>query len=295
MMSGNSTPLVTVIIATYNKSEALHYAIKSVLWQTFSDFECWIIGDACTDDSPSVVAAFNDPRLNWCNLSENSGYQSAPNNEGLRRAKGKYIAYLNHDDIWLPNHLQVLVDCIEQNQADFAFSIMEMITPHRHYADIPEYPDAPRPPEASATIHRLDVVDRIGFWKAVHETNAIPRVEYFRQAQFAGMSFKVAARLTVLKFSRNQAGYSYASQQEYYLQQICQEPDFVENELANLLIDAYWQLEAPISRKQLHFQLLQGIRKALAKRGLEPDRLMPWLTPGKRMNKGRKHHGLDPK
>ncbi len=292
-MSGSLAPKVTVIIATYNKEETLQYAIESVLWQTFSDFECWIVGDACTDDSESVVASFEDPRLHWYNLPKNSGYQSAPNNEGLRRAKGEYVAYLNHDDIWLPNHLQILLDSIQQNRADFAFSIMEWVRKDNSVADIPNYPDAPRPPEASATVHRRDVVDRIGYWKAPYETYAFPRVDFFRQAQFAGMSFAIAPFLTVIKFSRNEAGYAFASQHAEYMQRIMQESNFAEQELAKLLIKAYWQLEGPISWKQVRFQFLQGIRKSLAQRRIEPEKLMPWLSAGQRITAWRKRHGLD--
>ena len=124
-------PKVSVIIATYNKASALRYAIDSVLWQTFSDYELWVIGDACTDESEQLVTSYGDPRVFWHNLPQNSGYQSAPNNEGLRRARGEYVAYLNHDDLWLPNHLQVLLDRIEESGADFAYSILEMIYLHR--------------------------------------------------------------------------------------------------------------------------------------------------------------------
>ena len=98
-MSPAKTPTVTIIIATYNKMSTLRYAIESVLWQSFADFECLVIGDGCTDGSEEVVAGFNDPRLYWNNLTRNSGHQSAPTNEGLRRARGEYISYLNQAQI----------------------------------------------------------------------------------------------------------------------------------------------------------------------------------------------------
>src|SRR5215216_5001189 len=98
-------PLVSVVTATYNYSSVLKYAIQSVLWQTYQNFELWVIGDACTDDSEAVVASFGDSRIHWVNLPENSGNQAVPNNEGIARARGKYIAYLGHDDLWYPNHL----------------------------------------------------------------------------------------------------------------------------------------------------------------------------------------------
>ena len=98
-------PRVTVIMATYNWSAVLPYSIGSVLRQTFTDFELLVIGDGCTDDSEQVVTSIGDPRVHWINLPRNTRHQSGPNNEGLARARGEFIAYLGHDDLWLPHHL----------------------------------------------------------------------------------------------------------------------------------------------------------------------------------------------
>ena len=102
-------PRVTAIISTYNYAPVLPYAIQSVLDQQFSDFELLVIGDRCTDESEEVVSAFDDPRVQWHNLDVRTKDQSGPNNEGLRRANGDIVAYLGHDDLWLPNHLRLLV------------------------------------------------------------------------------------------------------------------------------------------------------------------------------------------
>src|SRR6476469_8584395 len=102
-------PRITVIMATYNWSSVLPYSIGSALDQTFTDFELLVIGDGCTDESADVVRAIDDPRVHWHNLAENAGHQAAPNNDGLRRARGTLVAYLGHDDIWLPHHLETLV------------------------------------------------------------------------------------------------------------------------------------------------------------------------------------------
>ena len=61
-----------------------------------------MVGDHCTDDTEAVVAGFADPRITWVNLAENAGEQSGPNNEGIRRARGRYLAFLNHDDSVFP-------------------------------------------------------------------------------------------------------------------------------------------------------------------------------------------------
>lgn len=294
-MGKSTLPTVTVIIATYNKSSALRYAIDSVLWQTFEDFELWVIGDGCTDDSAEVVGAYDDPRVNWYNLPENTGYQSEPHNEGLRRAGGKYIAYLNHDDVWLPNHLQVLVECIEETGADFAFSILEwLLSWADSYPDIPDYPDAALPPEATATLHRKDIVDEIGYWKPPTETYAVPRADYFRRAQFIGKQFVLAPVLTALKFGGSEGGYSAIGQQPEYMAQVRNDPDFAHKELAGMLVRAHHELDRPIRLDRLRIQLLQAFRRALVRRGIDPARMRLWHKPGKHIRDWRKAHKLDP-
>src|SRR3954468_6377757 len=106
-------PTVSVIISTYNWSSVLRYAITSVLAQTFSDFELIVVGDCCTDDSEAVVRSFDDQRVGWHNLAQNCGSQFGPNNHGLSLARGPYIAYLGHDDLWHQDHLARLVCGIE--------------------------------------------------------------------------------------------------------------------------------------------------------------------------------------
>src|SRR5579872_2122093 len=99
-------PQVTVIVPTYNCSRTLRCALRTLCQQFYRDFEVWVVGDCCTDDSEQVVAAMGDSRLHWTNLTQRVGRQNGPNNEGLRRAQGKYIAYLGHDDLWFPWHLE---------------------------------------------------------------------------------------------------------------------------------------------------------------------------------------------
>jgi glycosyltransferase involved in cell wall biosynthesis len=113
-------PLVTVILSTYNWSAVLPFSIQSVLNQTFTDFELLVIGDGCTDDSESVVARYADPRVRWINLPRNTGGQFGPNNEGLRQAKGKLVAYLGHDDMWSRDHLENLTRFCQDREDVFA-------------------------------------------------------------------------------------------------------------------------------------------------------------------------------
>ena len=123
------SPTVTVIIPTYNSSGTLQLSLETVLWQDFTDFEVWVVGDGCTDDSKTIVSSFGDTRVHWVNLSVNSGTPSMPRNEALRRARGRLVAYLGHDDLWFPWHLSELVDCIEKSNCDLAFSLGVMLGP----------------------------------------------------------------------------------------------------------------------------------------------------------------------
>jgi glycosyltransferase involved in cell wall biosynthesis len=287
--------MVTVIIATYNKSSALRYAIESVLWQTFSDFELWVVGDACTDDTAEVVSAFDDPRVFWYNLPENSGYQSAPNNEGLRRAKGKYIAYLNHDDLWMPNHLEVLVNQIEKSGADFAFSILEVVeSDGNDRVEIPDYPNAPLPPHASATLHRRDVIADLGYWKQPSETNVFPRVEYFRRAELFGKRFVLAPMLTVVMIVDWGSGSDYAGAtlQAAIMERIWSDPDFVHKRLAHSLVEAHGELGRLITLKRLRIQIQRSLQRAFVRRGYNAESLFFWKKPGARVKAWRARHGL---
>lgn len=100
----------------------MRYAVESLLRSTIVDWELIVVGDACTDDTGDVVASFGDSRIQFYNMEKNCGEQSGPNNEGLRRARGEYVAFLSQDDLWFPDHLEKLLAAIEQDGADGALA-----------------------------------------------------------------------------------------------------------------------------------------------------------------------------
>src|SRR6476646_491568 len=118
-----NAPKVSVLIATYNYSSVLRFAVASVLRQSFADFELIVAGDCCTDDSEAVVRSFDDPRVRWLNLTENSGSKSLPLNAALEIARGEYIAYLGHDDLCHVDHLKTVVAAMERSAADFVYTV----------------------------------------------------------------------------------------------------------------------------------------------------------------------------
>jgi glycosyltransferase involved in cell wall biosynthesis len=98
-------PFFTVVIPTHNRSNLLKRAIASVLDQTFESFEIVIVDDHSTDDTSSVVKSFSDARIRYMINCRTKGACGA-RNTGIFAAKGKWVAFLDDDDVWLPEKLK---------------------------------------------------------------------------------------------------------------------------------------------------------------------------------------------
>lgn len=105
------TPLVSVVIPTYNRASLVPRAIESVLAQTHSDFEIIVVDDASTDDTQATVQAYDDDRIMYL-AHETNRHVSAARNTGIAHASGEYIAFLDDDDEWRPTKLKKQIDCM---------------------------------------------------------------------------------------------------------------------------------------------------------------------------------------
>ena len=114
--------LISIVIATYNRSNVLRYAIETVLFQSYKNWELIIVGDCCTDDTDEVIGSFQHDRIRFINLEKNIGEQSGPNNHGVSSANGSFIAFLNHDDLWFQNHLELLHKKFIEGNYDLVYS-----------------------------------------------------------------------------------------------------------------------------------------------------------------------------
>ena len=196
-----AAPKVTIIMATYNWSSVLPYSIGSALQQDFGHFELLVVGDGCTDDSAEVVEAIGDPRVRWINLPRNHGHQWAPNNEGLRQARGELIAYLGHDDLWLPHHLSSLVTAIETG-GGAAFTMIRLVAPGTDVDGIVAR-TAYRPGDwvvPSSTIHRRTLTDEVGGWQDYRALVPDPETDLWSRFHAAGACIVTVPRLTAIKF-----------------------------------------------------------------------------------------------
>jgi glycosyltransferase involved in cell wall biosynthesis len=105
----DGTPPISVFIPLNNRAGGIRTAIDSVLKQSFSDFELIVVDDGSTDGGAAVVEAFDDPRVRLVRQGVNKGANAA-RNEGIRQARGRIIAFLDSDDVFLPNKLQTVAE-----------------------------------------------------------------------------------------------------------------------------------------------------------------------------------------
>lgn len=114
----SSTPLVSIIIPTFNRADKLADAINSAQNQTYKHIQLIVIDDGSKDKTAELVAQFSNVEYHY---QENGG-QAAARNSGLKHAKGEIIASLDSDDLWYPDFLKRSVEKLEADQLDFVFS-----------------------------------------------------------------------------------------------------------------------------------------------------------------------------
>ena len=167
-------PKVSVIVPTYNRTDRLKEALQSILQQTCQDFEILVVNDGGTDVA-ATVAALNDGRITYIQHDRNRGL-AASRNTGLTAASGTYIAYLDDDDRYLPNHLETLVSVLDQGEYKVAYSdawrVHEQLSHDRHIEigrDVPySYDFNPAHLLVSnyfpvlCMMHRRDCLDQVG-------------------------------------------------------------------------------------------------------------------------------------
>ena len=113
---------VSVIMPSYNTANYIAESVKSVIAQTYADWELIIVDDCSTDNTDEIIAPFlTDPRIRYLKNDTNSG-AAVSRNRALREAKGKWIAFLDSDDLWLPEKLQKQIAFMVENGYHFSYT-----------------------------------------------------------------------------------------------------------------------------------------------------------------------------
>jgi glycosyltransferase involved in cell wall biosynthesis len=108
----NNSPLVSIVIPTYNHAPMLQRALETVIEQSYQNWNAIVVNNFSTDNTLEIVAKFNDPRIQCVNF-RNNGVIGASRNEGIALATGEFIAFLDSDDTWFPTKIEKCVAVLE--------------------------------------------------------------------------------------------------------------------------------------------------------------------------------------
>jgi glycosyltransferase involved in cell wall biosynthesis len=173
-LNSQHSPRVSILLPTHNRADVLPFAIRSVLAQTVQDFELLIAGDGCTDNTADIVQSFNDPRVHWFDLPKGPAFGYANRNTVLRKARGEIVAYMQHDDLWLCDHLEQLLPFFDDENIDIAFSRPLWVIPSgmivpglynlNHAQILNIFLNIRNEIPSVCAVHRRDCFSRYGYW-----------------------------------------------------------------------------------------------------------------------------------
>jgi teichuronic acid biosynthesis glycosyltransferase TuaG len=172
-------PLVSIIMPAYNASRHIAESVQSALAQTYPHWELLVVDDGSTDDTAEVVQGFitSDPRIRY--FSRPNGGQAAARNTGLRKASGDLVAFLDADDLWLPEKLESQLAVLDGTGADLVYC-----DGYVFYDDgSPEQSDlfavVPGAADAATMLRLLYAYNRIATLSVVVRREALDRVGMF--------------------------------------------------------------------------------------------------------------------
>ena len=121
-------PLVSIIMPSYNAEKYIAESIESVLHQTYSNWELLITDDCSNDQTPSIVQSYanKDPRIDFVIASKHSGIANT-RNQSIARAKGRFVAFLDNDDLWVTEKLEKQLRFLLKNDFAFVYSEYELM------------------------------------------------------------------------------------------------------------------------------------------------------------------------
>ncbi|MEX0620077.1 MAG: glycosyltransferase [Solirubrobacterales bacterium] len=225
---GLPEPRVSVVIASYRWPAALRLTIESALAQTVREVEVIVVEDGLDTGSRGVVRAIGDQRVRWHRKWFRSGSQTGPNEKGRRLARAPVVAYLGHDDIWAPDHLEGLLEAFATG-ADLVHSTTLMLgspTGDLIAGSRPFTPDHFVPPSSMA--HLRDS-PRIARWPV--SASITPQVDwhFFNSCFRLGAGIAVSGRPTTLKYPATWSSVAFrkrdCSRQEELVRQLARDPD----------------------------------------------------------------------
>lgn len=185
----NRSPLVSIIMPSYNSEKTISSAINSIIAQDYQHWELLITDDKSSDDTIAILKNFEarDPRINVVFNDVNSG-AGFSRNQSIRRSRGKYIAFLDSDDIWKSDKLKIQISFMEEKKYVFTFTSYQMFS-NEGEGKIVHAP-------ASVTYNELLYGNVIGCLTAVYNAEVLGRQEMplIRKRQDMGLWLALLAK-----------------------------------------------------------------------------------------------------
>lgn len=167
-------PRFSVLLPTHDRADVVGYAIRSALRQTSQDFELLVVGDGCTDETGAVVLGFGDPRIRWFDLPKAPFFGYANRNIALREARGELIAFMAHDDLLMPDHLERFSALFDTAAVEWAYSrpvwvaddgvMVPFAVDLRDPVQLDFFLEVGNSIPASCVVHRRACFERYGYW-----------------------------------------------------------------------------------------------------------------------------------
>lgn len=164
-------PLVSIITPIYNGSKTIRETIESVLNQTYKNFEMIIVDDSSTDNTRKIIEDYTkkDKRIKYYLLPQKGG-ASVARNKALNSAKGKYVAFLDGDDLWKKDKLEKQINFMEENKIYFSYTDYSYIDEKGNNMGI--YRKCPR----KMSYHRMLLGDSVGCLTVVYNREKVGKI-----------------------------------------------------------------------------------------------------------------------
>ncbi len=227
---------VTIIIAAYLRYDSLNIALQSVYNQTYEKWNVLIVADCCDDHFVKNVD-LSDPRVKLINLPMRCGNQYGPNSVGIHMATTEYIAFLNHDDLWLSDHIETAINTMNNNLSEFFIGKAAFChNKHQEYFDEQDERshfseiNNPEPiwrciygpneffEPASSWVIKTKLAKKVGYWFAPDKTIKTPLMDWLSRAVREKTVISYSNKVTTLKFNLHPfLSKPYFSRMVYYL------------------------------------------------------------------------------
>lgn len=165
-----ASSVVSIIMPAYNSRATIAASIQSVVNQTFTDWELLVIDDCSPEPIVDIVESFHDDRIRYIRLQENQGVAMA-RNTGIAKARGRYIAFLDSDDLWLLEKLQTQLHFMQEHEYAFTY------TWYSQFTDDPAKPIRLVKTKPSVDYKRLLQGNDIGCLTVMIDRQMIPQFE----------------------------------------------------------------------------------------------------------------------